>query len=46
VGKVDKAEELDGISPKEKSALDKIEKIINGNVDYLESWRLSDPFNN
>jgi hypothetical protein len=39
------AEEVDGISAEEKSAISKIEKVINGDLDFLESWRVSEPFN-
>ena len=40
------ADEVDGISSTEQRALDIIYKVINGEVDFKDSWRMSEPFNN
>lgn len=38
------ADEVDDISPAERHAINKITKVLNGELEFTDSWRLSKPF--
>lgn len=38
------ADEVDDISPQERQALGKIIRVLNGELEFADSWRMTQPF--
>ena len=38
------AQEVNGVSLQEREALDKIKRVVTGDLDFKDSWRLAEPY--